>query len=407
MKQKKSDNKLFFFADNIDIPFVRNEIENLSERFDKVNVITFTSSPTIQFKKNVSITSLNYNNYSTKQIFSKYFCQIAKLTMGELLKYPNYFLHIKLFRVQVSRLCRCFYLYDCLKANDNILDKRNICYTFWFNDWATVLSILKSNADINEFYSRVHGADLFEERVPKTKRIAFRWFQLNEVAKVFSVSQKGANYLKEKYPDFAQKIYTGYLGTEDHFQGSGPTPNKFTIVTCAKIRNIKRIHLIPEILQHINFPLRWIHIGGEDKNDPTTKTLHKNLEKLKVSNKNIEIDFYGNISNTEIFEVYNKNFVNLFISVSETEGLPVSMMEAISFGIPILATNVGGCSEIVTPQTGFLVPVNFKKEEVADIIINEYNRSKFNKDARSIIRQFWSKKFSAQKNIDFLLAQFS
>jgi len=45
----------------------------------------------------------------------------------------------------------------------------------------------------------------------------------------------------------------------------------------------------------------------------------------------------------------------LFINTSSSEGIPVSMMEAQSFGIPILAMDVGGVREIVGPQTGRLL----------------------------------------------------
>ena len=38
---------------------------------------------------------------------------------------------------------------------------------------------------------------------------------------------------------------------------------------------------------------------------------------------------------------------DLFVQVSSSEGVPVSIMEALSFGIPVLATNVGGVGEIV------------------------------------------------------------
>ena len=64
---------------------------------------------------------------------------------------------------------------------------------------------------------------------------------------------------------------------------------------------------------------------------------------------------------------YRRNRVDLFISLSSSEGLPVSMMEAISFGIPILATDVGGVSEIVKRATGRLVSVDDPPELVAGV----------------------------------------
>ena len=57
---------------------------------------------------------------------------------------------------------------------------------------------------------------------------------------------------------------------------------------------------------------------------------------------------------------------------SLSEGIPVSIMEAISFGIPIIATNVGGNAEIVNDETGVLIPVNIDQaafnETVSDIM---------------------------------------
>ena len=64
-------------------------------------------------------------------------------------------------------------------------------------------------------------------------------------------------------------------------------------------------------------------------------------------------------------EYYSANRVDLFISLSASEGLPVSMMEAISFGIPILATGVGGVPEIVNTSTGRLVKADDSANSIA------------------------------------------
>ena len=60
-----------------------------------------------------------------------------------------------------------------------------------------------------------------------------------------------------------------------------------------------------------------------------------------------------------MIEFYQKHSINLFINVSTTEGVPVSIMEALSFGIPVFATNVGGSSELVNKNVGKLLDVNF------------------------------------------------
>ena len=65
-------------------------------------------------------------------------------------------------------------------------------------------------------------------------------------------------------------------------------------------------------------------------------------------------------------EYYRDTHVDLFISLSAQEGLPVSIMEAISFGIPVLAADVFGVPEIVTANTGCLVGVEDGTDEIGD-----------------------------------------
>ena len=101
------------------------------------------------------------------------------------------------------------------------------------------------------------------------------------------------------------------------------------------------------------------------------------------------------MSNKDIMEFYKINSVNLFITTSETESLPVSIQEAISFGIPIIATNVGGVSEIVNEKTGYLIDKKFDVKEVASLIGEFKNSSENSASFRNGVRNFWLNNFEA------------
>lgn len=61
--------------------------------------------------------------------------------------------------------------------------------------------------------------------------------------------------------------------------------------------------------------------------------------------------------------------LDIFVLASHSEGFPVSILEAMSMGIPVVASNVGGIPELVEDRvTGILVEPNCS-EKLADAII--------------------------------------
>ena len=91
--------------------------------------------------------------------------------------------------------------------------------------------------------------------------------------------------------------------------------------------------------------------------------------------------------------------LDVFVLTSISEGLPNTIMEAMAAGIPIVATNVGGCSElVVNGKNGLLVPSNNKNELVKAIetILDDKDMAVAMGDTG---RKFIEEKFSMEKMV--------
>ena len=114
-----------------------------------------------------------------------------------------------------------------------------------------------------------------------------------------------------------------------------------------------------------------------------------------------QFEFKGYTSNETILDFYRDNFVDLFVNVSGSEGIPYSIMEAISAGIPILATDVGGTSESITEDFGYLLSENFEAKDAATIVVKHLNLPSIEHlNKRKSAYQFWQNHFEASKNFE-------
>jgi glycosyltransferase involved in cell wall biosynthesis len=114
----------------------------------------------------------------------------------------------------------------------------------------------------------------------------------------------------------------------------------------------------------------------------------------------------GRVKNEVIMTYYATNPIDLFINVSEVEGVPVSVMEAFSFGIPCFATDVGGTGEIVNETNGYLASKDFNISELYNYIKNVRTLSK-TKQLRINARQSWQELCNATTNYQELTNVFN
>lgn len=242
----------------------------------------------------------------------------------------------------------------------------DVVYAWW--SFAETLGIARALADTSiPLVARAHGYDLFAEQEP----IGFVPFQrelITQATCVVSASEAGAAYLRGRYPDLADKITTAYLGTLD--PGAPNEPSKdgvLRIVTCSSNTAVKRVDLLARALSHLakeapDIDFQWTHIGDGP--------LAGELIELVASLPGMDgrCTFTGLLPPPEVGRWLKGHRVDLFVNVSSSEGLPVTLMEAASFGIPMMATAVGGNPEIVNDDNGLLLAPNPSPAEIASAI---------------------------------------
>jgi glycosyltransferase involved in cell wall biosynthesis len=406
----KSRNLIFLTAEfpyGTGETFIENELPFLISAFDKIIIITNkqeTKSRRTIPDGNVTVIHYPYGLSVTDKIkslrgiFSNLFWEEIKIIKTE------YQLKIKwsIVKTLLSSIQKKKKTADSISLHIENLSKSNTwVYSYWLNDMAAGMAELKSRMPHLKALSRAHGWDVSMERQPDNY-LPLRNFILKNIDVCYTISNHGKFYLNElTHHQYAEKIKLSRLGTIN--KNSIPKfvlNEQLHLVSCSGLIPLKRIHLIIEGLSSLTIPIKWIHIG----NGVLEKDL-KNTAQAKLSDKsNIDYQFVGQLSNTEVLDFYSTQQVDIFINVSETEGVPVSIMEAMSFGIPVIATNVGGNSEIVDTINGCLLSSTPSVNEVMEAItlFAKLNKEEYQK-YRINARKTWEDKFNATNNYPYFI----
>jgi glycosyltransferase involved in cell wall biosynthesis len=85
--------------------------------------------------------------------------------------------------------------------------------------------------------------------------------------------------------------------------------------------------------------------------------LKKSLEfDVKQANLQKFVTFHGLLSSQKVAEKMKES--NCLVLTSEIETFGIVLIEALASGLPIIATDCGGPSDIITPEVGILIPIN-------------------------------------------------
>jgi glycosyltransferase involved in cell wall biosynthesis len=141
---------------------------------------------------------------------------------------------------------------------------------------------------------------------------------------------------------------------DTNFFKPGKNKEENLLLYVGRITELKGLHLLIEALKYLKKNVRLVIIGPPDWNTSYYQKLLNTFERENAKGKH-KISYLGAMEQSEIVKWYQK--ASLFILPSFVEGFPVTVLEALSCGTPVVATNVGGIPEVIqNNETGILIP---------------------------------------------------
>ena len=278
-----------------------------------------------------------------------------------------------------------------LKSND--FEEILCFYSFWLDGYAgAVGKYFKDKQKRPLLISRAHGGDLYELQNLQPNQMR----TVSLLDSVYCASNGGIKALIEQGCD-SSKIALARMSINDyvnetHTNNTLPSnrkqPERINVIAIASEHPVKQISNLIVDLEYSakNFmPIHLFLIGLPQGFELKYKT--SSSDELIVSNM-------GYLENKEVRKFLLEQSFCAAINYSISEATPVSLMEAICAGIPVIGRDVGGVSEIVVSgTTGELLKGDSTPVELCAAL----EKIAFNhKSLSSSARRFWLDNFDAK-----------
>jgi len=189
------------------------------------------------------------------------------------------------------------------------------------------------------------------------------WFLDMFTTLTIAVSQAVKDFLIESQITRPEKVLVIYNGTEPPKKKAKPFEGKNTLIASIGTLNEQKgmqylIQAMPKVLRE--FPDSELVIIGQG---PYKTELEKLIKNMKLASK---VKLTGFVK--DVYDELEK--VDIYVQPSISESFGLAILQAMSMGLPVVATNTGGIPEVVTSdKTGILVESK-DPESLADGLID-------------------------------------
>ena len=149
-----------------------------------------------------------------------------------------------------------------------------------------------------------------------------------------------------------QLIRNGVSGTEA--RALPGTHNPLQIIAIGRLSRVKNHALLLQALAKLRLPYHAFIVGEGDMR----ASLEQQLDELGLRSK---VSLLGEVDETSGLLAD----ADLFVLSSNYEGLPLSVLEAMSLGLPVVATDVGGVGEAVLDKKTGLLSASHDADQLA------------------------------------------
>jgi glycosyltransferase involved in cell wall biosynthesis len=269
-------------------------------------------------------------------------------------------------------------------------------YSYWMDHKSLAATELADLHRGSIAVSRTHGYDLYADRHPHCY-LPLRAQIATRLTAIFPVSDNGARELTRHVPAGANIITArlGVLPSEAFSEPGGLGTDRPLVISVGSLIPLKRIGLLIEALVSMESRsgISWWHFGDG--------LLREGLDRQAAAQLRIPYVFHGYVRHRDLrLRLQRVACHAVLVSTSASEGIPVSMMEAMAEGIPCIGTRVGGVEELVIDGVnGYLLPPTPEPEEVGDALRRFFDLSAREQAAmRRAAFETWSSRFDAAKN---------
>ena len=386
-----------------DSNFVLPELKYLKDSF-QVCVISTSDHTKIQSE---ILDDVEYRHFrlqltwwkKIKYFFSFFTRRICRKELVEIVKNNSKNAIGKIYKsIEFYACAEEFYAFLKQELNAELSEEAGIFLNYWCNAYS--LSLILHNGKYRNLKraTRLHGCDLYEDRYAYGRQ-PFKKIINAGMDKLFFVSYNAREYYLRIHPELERgKTYVSSLGVEKRIavETDRKEEKGFLLVSCSSIIPLKRVELIIEALSLLepSDSVDWVHFGDGSQQEAVT---HLAEEKLGMKKK-VSFTFKGRIKNEEVKKFYCEKRPDCFITTSSTEGSPVSVMEALACGIPVIGTAVGDIPYMIR-DNGILLTENPDPKEVASAIEKMISCSgRERKEMRRESVRIWEERYSSEKN---------